>query len=66
MQVPTVCRFSIGHIGFTDHTGEGPMKIASIPCYGPMKYTLSDRWNKIIVRQTASSDTFETLHWYSI
>ena len=47
-----VCRFSIGPIGFTDQTGEGPMKLSSISCYGPMKYTLSYRWNKIIVRQT--------------
>ena len=34
----SVCRFSIGPISFTDQTG-GQMKISSIPCYGPMKYT---------------------------
>ena len=28
------------------------MKISSIPCYGPIKYTLLDWWNKIIVGQT--------------
>ena len=36
--------FSIGTISFTDDTGEGPMKTSSVPCYGLMKYTLSDRW----------------------
>ena len=34
-----VCHFSIGPNGLTDHTGEGPMKLSSIPCYGPIKYT---------------------------
>ena len=28
------------------------MKISSIPCYGPMKYTLSDQRNNIIMWQT--------------
>ena len=54
-----MCRFSIGPIGFTNQTGEGPMKLSSISCYGPMKYTLLDRWNKIIVRQTVSSASLE-------
>ena len=58
--VSAVCHFSIGLLGFTDQTGERPMKLSSISCYGPMKYTVSmkytllDRWNKIIVRQTVS------------
>ena len=37
--VLSVCSFSISPIGFTDQTGEGAMKISSIPCYGPIKYT---------------------------
>ena len=59
------CHFYIGPIGFTDHTAEGTMKLSSISCYGPMKYTLSDRWNKIIVPQTEYLQT-RCLWWEAV
>ena len=53
LQLFALCHFSIGPIGFTNQTGEETMKFSSISCDGLMKYTMSNQWNKIIVRQTA-------------
>ena len=58
--------FSISPIGFTSHTRDGPMKISSIPCYirisrWNIPCPMSDRWNKIIVRQTAVKNFVPTV-----
>ena len=42
-----VCHCSIGPICFANQTGEGPMKISSVPCYGLIQYTCQTDWERV-------------------
>ena len=56
----TVCLFSVSPI---DQTGDGQMKISSIPCYGPIKYTCQIDDTKYIVGQTDLAHIMKNAHY---